>query len=406
MLVISREKFNVLYKYLNEEQKCEKRGNMKKLGVYIHVPFCKKKCNYCDFYSVKWDDEWENKYIEAVINEIKGYKNMLGNKYSVDTIYFGGGTPTIIKPSNLKKILDSISIVAHVDKHAEISMEANPNTLTDENLKQYKESGINRLSIGIQSLNDEILKNIGRIHNSTDAIDAINRAMKHGFENINADAMFNIPGQTTLDIEDTLSKIMERGVKHISFYSLKLEKGTPMYTMEQKNLITMPDEDEERNMYYKGRIVMEKSNLFQYEISNFAMMGFECKHNLKYWNQEEYIGIGPSAHSFMNSIRYSNPSDLELYCKNIEENNLDRIIQEEMNERELLFEYIMLRLRLTEGLDADEFKRKFNMAFNEKYKRQIKYLTDNKLIEQNGNIVKLTERGMDISNYVFEEFMD
>jgi oxygen-independent coproporphyrinogen-3 oxidase len=379
---------------------------MKKLGVYIHVPFCKQKCNYCDFYSVKWDDEWEHKYIKAVTDEIKGYKEVLGDKYIVDTVFFGGGTPTIIKPSNLKIILDTISIVADIDKNAEISMEANPNTLTDENLKQYKESGINRLSIGIQSLNDEILKKIGRIHNSTEALEAIDRAKKHGFENINADAMFNIPGQTTLDIEETLSKIMERGVKHISFYSLKLEKGTPMYSMEQKNLITMPDEDEERNMYYKGRIVMEKNNLLQYEISNFAALGFQCRHNLKYWNQEEYIGIGPSAHSFMNSIRYSNPSDLNLYCKNIEENNLGRIIQEEMNEEELMFEYIMLRLRLTEGLDAVEFKNKFNVDFNEKYKEQIKYLTENKLIEHSGNIVKLTQRGMDISNYVFEEFME
>jgi oxygen-independent coproporphyrinogen-3 oxidase len=379
---------------------------MKKLGVYIHVPFCKQKCNYCDFYSVKWDDEWENKYTEAVIDEIKGYKEMLGDKYLVDTVFFGGGTPTIIKPSNLKIILDTISSIAVIDKNAEISMEANPNTLTDENLKQYRKSGINRLSIGIQSLNDEILIKIGRIHNSTEALEAIDRARKHGFKNINVDAMFNIPGQTTSDIEETLSKIMERGVKHISFYSLKLEKGTPMYSMEQKNLITMPDEDEERNMYYKGRIVMEQNNLFQYEISNFAVDGFQCRHNLKYWNQEEYIGIGPSAHSFMNSIRYSNPSDLKLYCKNIEENNLGRIIQEEMNEEELMFEYIMLRLRLTEGLDSVEFKNKFNVDFNEKYKGQIKYLTENKLIEQCGNIVKLTQRGMDISNYVFEEFME
>lgn len=379
---------------------------MKKLGVYIHVPFCKKKCNYCDFYSVKWNDEWETKYTEAVIDEIKSYKEMLGHKYIVDTVYFGGGTPTIIKPSNLKRILDSISIVADIDTEAEISMEANPNTLTDENLKQYRETGINRLSIGIQSLNDEILKKIGRIHNSTEALEAIDRAKKHGFENINADAMFNIPVQTTSDIEDTLTKIIERGVKHISFYSLKLEKGTPLYSMEQKNLITMPDEDEERNMYYKGRFVMEKNNLLQYEISNFAAEGFQCRHNLKYWNQEEYIGVGPSAHSFMNSIRYSNPSDLNLYCKNSIENNFNRIIQEEMNKEELMFEYIMLRLRLTEGLDAKEFKRKFNVDFSEKYSEQIKYLTDNKLIEYNESIVKLTQRGMDISNYVFEEFME
>lgn len=379
---------------------------MKKLGVYIHVPFCKKKCNYCDFYSVKWDNDWENKYIEAVMDEIKGYKEMIRDKYKVDTIYFGGGTPTIINPANLKRIIDTISILTDVDKNAEISMEANPNTLTDENLKQYRKSGINRLSIGIQSLNDDILKKIGRIHNSADALDAIDRARKHGFENINADAMFNIPGQTTEDIEDTLSKIIERGVKHISFYSLKLEKGTPMYSMEQKKLITMPDEDEERNMYYKGRIVMEKNKLFQYEISNFAVKGFECRHNLKYWNQEEYIGIGPSAHSFMNSIRYSNPSDLKQYCKNSEENNFNRTIQEEMNDDDLMFEYIMLRLRLTEGLDALEFKNKFNVDFFETYQKQTNYLTDNKLIENDGSIVKLTERGMDISNYVFEEFME
>lgn len=379
---------------------------MKKLGFYIHVPFCKKKCNYCDFYSVKWDDEWENKYTEAVLDEIKCYKEMLENKYKVDTIYFGGGTPTIINPANLKRILDIIRTLTDVDENAEISMEANPNTLTDENLRQYKEIGINRLSIGIQSLNDEILQKIGRVHNSKEALDAIDRARKHGFENINADAMFNIPGQTTSDIEDTLSKIIESGVKHISFYSLKLEKGTPLYSMEQNDLITMPDEDEERNMYYKGRTVMEKNNLFQYEISNFAVKGFECRHNLKYWNQEEYIGIGPSAHSFMNSTRYSNPSDLKQYCRSAEENNFNRIIQEEMNDEELMFEYIMLRLRLTEGLDTVEFKNKFNVDFFEKYKKQINYLTDNKLIENDGRIVKLTERGMDISNFVFEEFME
>lgn len=388
------------------ESRSMKEVKMKNLGVYIHVPFCKKKCNYCDFYSVKWDDEWETEYTEAVIEEIKGYEEKLGHRYMVDTVYFGGGTPTIIKPSNLKRILDSIGNVADIDKDAEISIEANPNTLTDENLKQYKEAGINRLSIGIQSLNDEILNKIGRIHNSKEALDAIDRAKKHGFENINADAMFNIPGQTVSDIEDTLDRIMERGVRHISFYSLKLENGTPMYSMEQKSLITMPDEDEERNMYYKGRIVMEKNNLLQYEISNFAMKGFECRHNLKYWNQEEYIGIGPSAHSFMNSIRYSNPSDLKQYCKGSKENNFNRIIQEEMNEDELMFEYIMLRLRLTEGLDSDEFKRKFNVDFNEKYMKQLKYLTDNKLLEYNGSIVKLTQRGMDISNFVFKEFME
>ena len=379
---------------------------MKKLGVYIHVPFCKKKCNYCDFYSVKWDDEWENKYIEAVINEIQGYKEMLGNDYFVDTIFFGGGTPTIVKPSNLKRILKGIENILEIDQDAEISMEANPNTLTDENLNEYKEAGINRLSIGIQSLNDVILNKIGRIHNSTEALQAIDRAKKHGFENINADVMFNIPGMTIANIEDTLTKIMGKDIKHISFYSLKLEKGTPMFIMEEKNMITMPDEDEERDMYYNGRDVMKKNNLFQYEISNFAVKGFECRHNLKYWNQEEYIGIGPSAHSFLNSMRYSNPSDLNLYCEGAETGTFNRIVQEVMDFNDLMFEYIMLRLRLTEGLNSIDFKNKFNVDFYEKYSKQAEYLTENKLIEFNGDFVKLTEKGMDISNFVFEKFMN
>lgn len=378
---------------------------MKKLGIYVHIPFCKKKCNYCDFYSVKWDDESENKYIDAVINEINNYQSTLDDKYIVDTVYFGGGTPTIINPHNLRRILENIRSTFEIDKDAEISMEANPNTLTEENLKAYKEIGINRLSIGIQSLNDDILYKIGRIHNSREALEAIDRAKQFGFENINADVMFNIPGQTTMDIEDTLNKIIEKNVKHISFYSLKLEKGTPMYVMEKNSKIIMPDEDEEREMYYAGRNVMEKNNLFQYEISNFAIKGYECKHNLKYWNQEEYIGIGPSAHSFLNSIRYSNPSDLKLYCESGETNTFERKIQEILSEKDLIFEYIMLRLRLTEGLNIVDFKNKFSVDFNEAYSSQMDYLTKNKLLECKGNFVKLTQTGMDISNFVFEEFM-
>lgn len=378
---------------------------MKNLGIYIHIPFCKQKCNYCDFYSLKWNDESENKFIEAIINEINNYKEKLHDNYKVDTIFFGGGTPTIVKPENLKRIIEHLSKILEIDKNSEISMEANPNTLTSEKLKAYKEIGINRLSIGIQSLNDEILKNIGRLHNSIEALEAIDRAKMTGFENINSDIMFNIPGQSIKDIEDTVSKIIGKGVKHISFYSLKLEKGTPMYVMEKNHKIIMPDEDIEREMYYVGREVMEKNNLFQYEISNFAQKGFECKHNLKYWNQEEYIGLGPSAHSFLNNKRYSNPSDLKLYCENSNLNNFERIIHEELNNDDLMFEYIMLKLRLTEGLNVNEFKNKFVVDFNETYKLQIDFLMKNNLIELNNDYIILTKKGMDVSNYVIEEFM-
>lgn len=378
---------------------------MKKLGIYIHIPFCKRKCNYCDFYSINWNEESENKYIESVITEITSYESVLNNEYIVDTIFFGGGTPTIIMPQNIKKTIEKLNEFIKIDINTEISIEANPNTLTFDKLREYKEIGINRLSIGIQSLNDDILKKIGRIHSSDEALEAIDRAKAMGYENINADVMFNIPGQSVLDIEDTVSRIISRGVKHVSFYSLKLEKGTPMYGMKKSNKIIMPDEDIEREMYYVGRLVMEKNNLLQYEISNFADKGYECKHNMKYWSQDEYIGFGPSAHSFLNNIRYSNPSDLKLYCENTKLNHYDRIVQETLNKDDLIFEYIMLKMRLTKGLNIYEFNKKFLVDFKVMYQMQLNFLYKNKLIEFNGDYIKLTKKGMDISNYVIKEFM-
>jgi oxygen-independent coproporphyrinogen-3 oxidase len=282
-------------------------------------------------------------------------------------------------------------------------MEANPNSLW-ENIKTYGEIGINRLSIGIQSLNDNILKRIGRIHNSKEALQAIDRAISFGFENINADVMFNIPGQTVDDINDTISKLVTKQIRHISFYSLKLEEGTPMYLLKKNKKIVMPEEDLEREMYYAGRNIMEKHGLMQYEISNFSVKGYECRHNLKYWKQEEYIGIGPSAHSFLGNVRFSNPSDLTEYITSGENGVFERNTLEEMDENDIKFEYIMLRLRLTEGLKFADFKNKFSIDFKEAYKEQIKHLTENNLIESDDDAIRLTKRGMDLSNYVFSQF--
>jgi oxygen-independent coproporphyrinogen-3 oxidase len=375
---------------------------MKKLGIYIHIPFCIKKCGYCDFYSVKWDEESENIYIHSAINEIKSYYE-LSSKYVVDSIYMGGGTPSIINPKNLEKIISAIRSIFTVEENSEISMEANPNSLW-ENIKTYGEIGINRLSIGIQSLNDNILKRIGRIHNSKEALQAIDRAISFGFENINADVMFNIPGQTVDDINDTISKLVTKQIRHISFYSLKLEEGTPMYLLKKNKKIVMPEEDLEREMYYAGRNIMEKHGLMQYEISNFSVKGYECRHNLKYWKQEEYIGIGPSAHSFLGNVRFSNPSDLTEYITSGENGVFERNTLEEMDENDIKFEYIMLRLRLTEGLKFADFKNKFSIDFKEAYKEQIKHLTENNLIESDDDAIRLTKRGMDLSNYVFSQF--
>ena len=376
---------------------------MKKLGIYIHIPFCTKKCGYCDFYSVKWNEIQEHQYIKSAINEIKGY-SALARKFVVDSIYIGGGTPSIISPKNLESIISTIKNIFTVEEDSEISMEANPNSLNAQNLAAYKEIGINRLSIGIQSINYGILKNLGRIHSSNEALQAIDLAKSIGFKNINADVMFNIPGQTIDDINNTINQLIKKDIKHISFYSLKLEQGTPMYTSEKNNDIIMPEEDLEREMYYAGRNIMEKHNLLQYEISNFAVKGYECRHNLKYWNQEEYIGIGPSAHSFLGSMRYSNPSNIIECALCSEEDVFERNVQEFMNKNDLIFEYIMLRLRLTEGLIFADFTNKFSLNFKEKYAEQIKYLKENNLIEIDDDSVHLTKRGMDISNYVFEQF--
>ena len=375
---------------------------MKKLGIYIHIPFCTKKCGYCDFYSVKWNEIQEYTFVQSAINEIKGY-SALSSKFVVDSIFIGGGTPSIINPKNIENIISTIRDTFTVESDCEISMEANPNSLS-ENLKVYKEIGINRLSIGIQSLNDDILKSIGRIHNSKEALQAIDRAKSFGFDNINVDLMFNIPGQTIDDIKDTINQLIKKDIKHISFYSLKLEKGTPMYTLEENKKIIMPEEDIEREMYYAGRNIMEENNLMQYEISNFAVKGYECRHNLKYWNQEEYIGIGPSAHSFLGSMRFSNPSDLIECTLSDEDEVFERTVQEFMDKKDLIFEYIMLRLRLNEGLKFADFTNKFSVDFKETYAEQIEYLTKNDLIEIDDDVVRLTKRGMDISNYVFEQF--
>lgn len=375
---------------------------MKEIGIYIHIPFCTKKCGYCDFYSVKWNEMQEYQYIQSAINEIKSY-SALSKKFVVDSIYVGGGTPSIISPENLDNIIGTIRGIFAVNKDCEISMEANPNSLA-KNLKIYKEIGINRLSIGVQSLNDDILKKIGRVHNSKKALEAIDRAKSYGFENINADVMFNIPSQTIDDINDTINQLIRKDIKHISFYSLKLENGTPMYTSEKNKEIIMPEEDYEREMYYVGRSIMENHNLRQYEISNFAVKGYECRHNLKYWNQEEYIGIGPSAHSFLGNMRFNNPPDLTEYILSGEDEIFERNIQEFMGKEDLIFEYIMLRLRLTEGLRFLDFENKFEIDFKETYAEQIEHLIRNNLVEANDEAVRLTNRGMDISNYVFEQF--
>ncbi|QSX07090.1 radical SAM family heme chaperone HemW [Sedimentibacter sp. zth1] len=378
---------------------------MKKLGLYVHIPFCERKCNYCDFYSLVKTDEIEANYIESLLYELKSYKEVTKG-YIVDSIFIGGGTPSYLRPDYIGLILDEIRNNFVLSEDVEISMEANPNSITLEKAKLYKKYGLNRMSVGIQSLDNKILKLIGRLHTSDEAINAIKILKKAGFTNINADVIFNIPGQNVENIIDTLSKIIDQDVNHISFYSLKLEQGTPMYRMEERGEISLAEDEEERAMYYAGRDFMEKNNYFQYEISNFSKKGFECRHNIKYWIGEEYIGFGPFSHSCFKDKRYNNISDIRLYCDNIKNPTKFRHLNEVLNIDSKIFEYIMLRLRMNKGFTLVDFKGKFNLDFEELYQDKIEKLVSLKLlIFQNGSVC-LTKKGMDVSNYVFEEFLE
>lgn len=377
---------------------------MKKLGLYVHIPFCERKCNYCDFYSVSKSDIVEKQYIKALLEEIKSYKN-ISKDYVVDSIFIGGGTPSYLNHENIGLILDEIKNIFILSDDIEVTMEANPNSITLSKVLNYKEYGINRMSVGVQSLDKDILKIIGRLHNSEEALEAIDTIKKAGINNINVDIMFNIPGQSLNSIKSTLKQVIDKGIEHISFYSLKLEEGTPMYKMEESGIIKMVDDDIERNMYYEGRELMENNGYYQYEISNFSKPGYECRHNIKYWTGGEYIGFGPFAHSCFKDNRFNNISDIKRYCENMNEANKYRHLNEVLDKESKMFEYIMLRLRMNSGFIIEDFNGEFNIDFMKKYKNQIDSLLKYQLIDIDNGKVKLTKKGMDVSNYVFEEFL-
>ncbi len=380
------------------------KNSSKKLGLYIHVPFCEKKCDYCDFYSIVNKEDAENVFLEALLTEIRQYESKLTD-YEIDSVFIGGGTPSSIKAESIGIILEELKKRFDFSKECEITIEANPNSIDESKVEKYISYGINRMSLGIQSLDNNILAEIGRLHNSKEAINAIRIIKNSGMKNLNADVMFNIPNQTVQNVENTLKLLIDEGVEHISFYSLKLEEGTLMNERYNNELFDMPDEDLERETYYSGRTLMKKHGYNQYEISNFSKSGFECKHNLKYWSGNEYIGLGPFSHSFFSNVRYSNISDLNKYSENINNTDKYRSINEILDDEAKKFERIILNLRLNRGLDISAFNKEFKTDFFENYENQINNLSNNGLIFLENGYIKLTERGMDISNSVFEEFL-
>lgn len=371
---------------------------MKEIGIYIHIPFCIKKCKYCDFVSFENKLEFQEKYVNSVIKEIE---NCNKKDFKVNTIYFGGGTPSSISEDLIVKILEKIREKFEVTKEAEITIEVNPKTVNKEKLETYKKSGFNRISIGLQSANDRLLKLLGRIHRFKEFEECYKMSREVGFKNINVDLMLGLPTQSLEDLKNSLDKVISLNPEHISLYSLILEENTALEKEIKKGLYKLPTDEEERKMYDVTKKILEKDGYIHYEISNFSRKGFESKHNMNCWKQEEYLGFGLASHSYFDKKRFSNTEDLEKYIENQKENvSINEIQNGEMEKKE----YMMLGLRKIDGVSISEFERKFEINPLFYFRFEISKLTNEGLIEVDLDNIKLTRKGLDLANLVFEEF--
>ncbi len=365
-------------------------------GLYVHIPFCVKKCEYCDFVSSSDCFGFENEYVNALIQEFEYYK---GEK--IDTIFLGGGTPTSLKAKSLCKILDGIFENFCVDKNAEVTVECNPKTADKDKLSALLSHGANRLSIGVQSLDEKVLCTIGRIHSSLDAKNTVYDAKAVGFKNISADIMFGLPFQTVELLENTINELCSYPLSHISCYGLILEEGTPLAEKVKKDELVLPDEDTEFKMYETAVSALKKHGFLRYEVSNFAKDGAVSRHNIKYWECEEYIGCGVAAHSYFKGERFSHTENFSDYIKNpLEfENKIT------LSEEDKILEFVMLGLRMDKGIKDDEFFKRFKINLKDKYGDIIEKHKKNGLLEYKDGFLKFTPQGVYLSNTVLCEFM-
>lgn len=382
---------------------------VKPAGLYIHIPFCLKKCGYCDFLSFGGcSDSLQEQYVKALIKEIRMYT---GRKISLDTVFIGGGTPSLLHENHITGIMKAAEAAFCIRKDAEITIEANPKTLTPDKLMAYRKAGINRLSMGTQSMDDKMLEFMGRAHTGADFEDNFHAARQAGFDNINADLMFGIPGQTMAMWENSLKRVIELSPEHISFYSLQLEEGTEFARMYRGGEIDLPPLELDREMYHRGIQILKDAGYVHYEISNCAKPGYSCRHNLKYWEFDEYYSVGLGSHSFnYEDGRRCNVSDFDTYFKMIEAGVLpqDDEIYEEETLRELMGEYVFTALRKLEGLSMDDFRETFGADFYNIYGEQKAVLDEyikKGLAVVTDTHIALTAEGFDCSNEIMAEFV-
>ena len=388
---------------------------MKDIGIYVHIPFCKHKCYYCDFISYANKESLVERYINVLIREITDvatgnrldYENGIDELFNVNTIYIGGGTPSFIESKYIVNIISTIKEYFKINENAEITLEVNPGTVNENKLKDYFNAGVNRLSIGLQATNDSLLKEIGRIHTYEEFLNTYKLARKIGFKNINADLMIGLPKQTIEDVEKAVNDLIKLGLEHISVYSLILEEGTVLEEQIRSGKLKLPEDEKEREMYWKVKSILEANGYIHYEISNFAKKGYESQHNLDCWRQKEYVGFGVAAHSYTNDVRYSNIENLEEYIENYENDKLEDnfVFNEKQTHNMKVKEYMMLGLRKLNGVSIQEFKEKFAANPIYVFKNELEKLVNEDLLEIDGDYIRLTKRGLDLANLVWEEFV-
>lgn len=379
------------------------------IGIYIHIPFCKKKCFYCDFVSYENKENLIQEYIDAVCLEILQNAEIL-SEYNISTIYFGGGTPSLIKAEYIEKILNTLKLFVTDEKEIkEITIEINPNSASLDKLEKYYNLGINRLSIGLQSTHDKILRNIGRLHTFNDFKEVLKNANAVGFKNISVDLIYPLPGLNLSGFKETLNSVIklkdEFNIKHISVYNLEVHENTRLDFLLKEGFVSLCNEDEEYKMREELNKRLQDNGFVKYEISNYAYPGFESKHNLCYWNQEKYIGFGVNASSFFNLKRYRNTSNIDKYIDGIKNNKNIVVETEELDKLSLMKEYIILKLRLSKGVEISEFKQKFGTDIFDIFNTEFNSLKKDNLVNITSKNISLTSRGEEVANIVWEMFV-
>ncbi|RAZ76627.1 radical SAM family heme chaperone HemW [Planococcus halotolerans] len=374
-------------------------------GLYIHIPFCHQICFYCDFNKVFFKDQPVDAYIDSLGKELSLWKQQGALEQPLETIFLGGGTPTSLDPRQLEKLLGYIHEYVPMTNDVEWTSEANPDELTYEKMQVLFKGGVNRLSMGVQSFDEDLLKRLGRTHSNNDVARAVEDARKVGFTNISFDLMYGLPGQTMKQWEDTLEQAFAFDLPHFSAYSLIIEPKTVFYNLMTKGKLNTVTEDLEADMYQKLMTEMNQRGLLQYEISNFAREGMESHHNLLYWDNEEYIGAGAGAHGYVQGIRYSNHGPLKKYMEPLETDERPILNSHEVPKKEQMEEEMFLGLRKTAGVSLEHFETKFGIGMEAIYGDILKKEIDSENLAIENGRVKLTHKGRFIGNNVFEQFL-